>query len=34
MDNKGFWFVRFAQWVSHVTGRPIAFFLAVAIILV
>jgi low affinity Fe/Cu permease len=34
MDNKGFWFVRFAQWVSHVTGRPIVFFLAVAIILV
>jgi low affinity Fe/Cu permease len=34
MDNKGFWFVRFAKWVSHVTGRPIAFFLAVAIILV
>jgi low affinity Fe/Cu permease len=34
MDTKGLWFVRFAQWVSHVTGRPIAFFLAVAIILV
>jgi low affinity Fe/Cu permease len=34
MENKGLWFVRFAQWVSHVTGRPIAFFLAVAIILV
>jgi low affinity Fe/Cu permease len=28
------WFVRFAQWVSHVTGRPIAFFVAVATILI
>ena len=32
MDSKPGWFVRFAQWVSHVTGRPIAFFLAVATI--
>jgi low affinity Fe/Cu permease len=32
--SKEMWFVRFAQWVSHVTGRPIAFFLAVAIIVV
>jgi low affinity Fe/Cu permease len=34
MDSKAGWFVRFAQWVSHVTGRPIAFFLAVATIAV
>jgi len=32
MDTKAGWFVRFAQWASHVTGRPIAFFLAVATI--
>jgi low affinity Fe/Cu permease len=32
--SKEMWFVRFAQWVSHITGRPIAFFLAVAIILI
>lgn len=29
MADRGLWFVRFAQWVSHVTGRPLAFFLAV-----
>ena len=34
MQNNNLWFMRFAQWVSHATGRPIAFFLAVAIILV
>ncbi|HMK41949.1 MAG TPA: low affinity iron permease family protein [Methyloceanibacter sp.] len=34
MRNDNLWFMRFAQWVSHATGRPIAFFLAVAIILV
>jgi len=34
MQNDNLWFMRFAQWVSHATGRPIAFFLAVAIILV
>ena len=28
------WFVHFAQKVSHVTGRPIAFFLALATILI
>ncbi len=32
MNSKAGWFVRFAQWVSHVTGRPIAFFLAVGTI--
>jgi low affinity Fe/Cu permease len=34
MDNKPGWFVRFAQLVSHLTGRPIAFALAVAAIVV
>jgi low affinity Fe/Cu permease len=34
MPDKGLWFVRFAQWVSHITGRPITFFIAVAIILI
>jgi low affinity Fe/Cu permease len=34
MNTKAGWFVRFAQWVSHATGRPIAFFLAVATILI
>jgi low affinity Fe/Cu permease len=34
MVGKGNWFVRFAQYVSHVTGRPVAFSLAVAAILV
>ena len=34
MNTKAGWFARFAQWVSHVTGRPIAFFLAVATILI
>jgi low affinity Fe/Cu permease len=32
-DTK-LWFVHFAQFISHITGRPIAFFLAVATILV
>jgi low affinity Fe/Cu permease len=32
-DHK-LWFVRFAQWVSHATGRPLAFFLAVATIVI
>jgi low affinity Fe/Cu permease len=30
MASKTGWFVHFAQWVSHVTGRPITFFIAVA----
>jgi low affinity Fe/Cu permease len=34
MDSKAGWFVRFAQWASHVTGRPIAFFLAAATIVI
>ena len=29
MRDRASWFVRFAQNVSHVTGRPIAFLLAV-----
>jgi low affinity Fe/Cu permease len=28
MADRKFWFVHFAQWVSHATGRPIAFLLA------
>jgi low affinity Fe/Cu permease len=34
MADSKLWFVRFAQWVSHATGRPQAFFLAVATILI
>jgi low affinity Fe/Cu permease len=34
MESKAGWFAHFAQRVSHVTGRPIAFMLAVASILV
>ncbi len=34
MADRNLWFVRFAQWVSHVTGRPITFFLAVTTIAV
>ena len=34
MADRGLWFVRFAQWVSHVTGRPLTFFIAVATLLV
>jgi low affinity Fe/Cu permease len=34
MDTKAGWFVKFAQEVSHVTGRPIAFALAVSTIVV
>jgi low affinity Fe/Cu permease len=32
MDYKAGWFAHFAQRVSHVTGRPITFMLAVAVI--
>jgi low affinity Fe/Cu permease len=28
MADRKLWFVHFAQWVSHATGRPIAFLLA------
>ena len=34
MADRKLWFVRFAQKVSHVTGRPIAFLLAVATIFI
>jgi low affinity Fe/Cu permease len=34
MKSKAGWFVGFAQWVSHVTGRPITFILAVAAIVI
>jgi low affinity Fe/Cu permease len=34
MADRKLWFVHFAQWVSHATGRPLAFFLAVATILI
>jgi low affinity Fe/Cu permease len=33
MHSKPSWFARFAQHISHVTGRPIAFTLAVLAIL-
>jgi low affinity Fe/Cu permease len=33
MHSRSTWFARFAQHVSHVTGRPIAFLLAVTAIL-
>jgi len=33
MHRRPSWFGQFAQYVSHVTGRPIAFLLAVATIL-
>jgi low affinity Fe/Cu permease len=34
MADRKLWFVHFAQWVSHVTGRPIAFLLAFSSIVV
>ena len=34
MADRSHWFVHFAQWVAHITGRPIAFSLAVATIVV
>jgi low affinity Fe/Cu permease len=34
MADRKLWFVHFAQLVSHVTGRPIAFLLAFASIVV
>ncbi|MGB3022708.1 MAG: low affinity iron permease family protein [Methyloceanibacter sp.] len=33
MPGQGLWFVRFAKWVSHITGRPITFVTALTIIL-
>jgi low affinity Fe/Cu permease len=34
MADRKLWFVHFAQWVSHVTGRPLTFIGAVACIVV
>jgi low affinity Fe/Cu permease len=34
MKSKPGWFVGFAQWVSHVTGRPLTFVLAVTAIVI
>ena len=34
MADRKLWFVHFAQLVSHATGRPVAFLLAVATILI
>lgn len=34
MHQRPSWFARFAHYVSHITGRPIAFIVAVAAILV
>jgi low affinity Fe/Cu permease len=33
MHQRPSWFVRFAHYVSHVTGRPISFIVAVSAIL-
>src|SRR4029079_4313138 len=32
--DRKLWFVHFAQWVSHVTGRPVAFLAAFASIFI
>ena len=34
MANQRLWFANFAQWVSHVTGRPVTFLVALATILI
>ena len=34
MADRKLWFVHFAQLVSHATGRPLAFLLALATILI
>jgi low affinity Fe/Cu permease len=34
MHQEPSWFARFAQYVSHITGRPIAFILAMSAILI
>ena len=34
MLARGSWFVRFAHDVSHITGRPLTFIIAVSVILV
>jgi low affinity Fe/Cu permease len=34
MADRKLWFVHFAQWIAHATGRPIAFLLAFASLVV
>ena len=34
MANQRLWFANFAQWISHVTGRPVTFLVALATILI
>ena len=34
MPKQRLWFAHFAQWVSHITGRPITFLTAIAIIVI
>ena len=34
MPNQRLWFANFAQWVSHVTGRPVTFLRPLATILI
>jgi low affinity Fe/Cu permease len=34
MANQRLWFANFAQWVSHVTGRPVTFLVALTTILI
>ena len=34
MADRKLWFVHFAQWASHITGRPLTFMLALASIVV
>jgi low affinity Fe/Cu permease len=34
MANQRLWFANFAQWVSHITGRPVTFLAALATILI
>jgi low affinity Fe/Cu permease len=33
-SDRKLWFVHFAQWVSHITGRPVTFIAAVTCILI
>jgi low affinity Fe/Cu permease len=34
MHQRPSWFARFAQYVSHITGRPVAFMVAFAAIVI
>lgn len=34
MVSKNSWFTRFAQWASQVTGKPITFMLALAVLVI